>query len=209
MKKCTLGFLCTTVFMLILLNPHYSFSQKKPAPSNPNQINLNTGATLSGVLLKRLFETSDSVRYSLDGKAPMQLTYQRDFNHWFRLGLMFSSQRYKMKFDQYIDQTGVLQTGNFNATFKRRNLFIKPTLVKSWDQFELYTGIRLGIGFWKVDVDSDKLSLKFINRINGLVLPSGGGFVGAQTFMGEHFGINAEINLGAPHLFSGGFSYRF
>jgi|GEM_PF-4977309 len=199
----------SVVSLLILLVAGQNISKAQTAVEHPNQVSLNTGLTLSGVLLNRLFESSDSVKYSLNSSAPAQLTYQRDLAPWFRLGITYSRQTFDLHFDQYIDETGILQTGDFDATFKRSNIMLKPSVVKSWDRFEVFVGGRVGVGAWKVNVDSDKLSLKFINRINGLVLPSVGGFAGAQMFLTENIGVNAELNLGAPHLLSVGLAARF
>lgn len=180
-------------------------------PSNPNIVSVNGGISLTNVLLKTLLN-GDSVKYEYSSTPSLVLNYDRYVTNWLSVGAGFARQSMSIKFDEYIDNNNVLQTGDFNADFKRSHIHLKALATKVGKKANFYAGLRLGYLWYKSDLSFEKRDLKVLNKIDKLLQvgrPTLGIPIGGRYFISDNIGINAELNIGAPFILSGGLSYRF
>ena len=197
------------IIILICIFSVVSTSKAQSDYPNKNQVTLNTGISLTGFVIKKIFKGTDALKYGANAKAPIHLSYNRDLNEWFQLGLMGSRQVFEIDFEEYIDESGILQTGTFGANLNRSHLFLKASAFYRFEAVELYGGLRGGIVYYSVDVESDKLALEFIDKINGFIFPAGAVYGGIHVYLNDFVGFNAQLNIGAPHVLSGGLTVRF
>ncbi len=180
-------------------------------PNYPNQISVNSGVSFTSILLKTLLN-GDSVKYDYKSSASLAINYDRFVNNWLSLGAGYSSQAMSIKFDEYIDNNNVLQTGDFSADFKRNHAHLKVLATKVGKKGDLYAGLRLGYLWYKSDLSFEKRELKVLNKIDELLQvgrPTLGIPLGGRYFVSNKLGVNAELNLGAPHILSVGLTFRF
>ncbi len=188
-----------------------SFAQSELPPQR-NHASLNAGGSLTGIVLSAVLD-GDSVKYSFNSTPAIQLNYDRHFNKWFSAGIGYSLQSYKLKFDEYVDDNNILQTGDFNANMSRNHLHVKLLANKRpTENFEFYGGLRLGYLWYSSNISVEKRSLKTFENLDNLISigrPTFGFPLGMRYFIVKNVGLNAEVNLGAPHFISAGLSGRF
>jgi hypothetical protein len=180
-------------------------------PTNPNIVSVNGGISLTSVLLKTLLN-GDSVKYAFTSTPTLVLNYDRFVTSWLSIGAGFARQSMSIKFEDYIDNNNVRQMGDFNADFKRNHVHLKALATWSQSKGDLYAGLRLGYLWYKSDLSLEKRDLKVLNKVDKLLQvgrPSLGIPMGGRYFISDNIGLNAEVNIGAPFVISGGLSFRF
>ena len=121
----------------------HSTQAQKDIPSHPNSVSVNGGISLTSVLLKSLLN-GDSVKYEYTSSPTLVLNYDRFVTHWLSIGAGFARQSMSIRFDEYIDNNNVLQTGDFNADFERKHVHLKALATWTNKKTDLYAGLRLG-----------------------------------------------------------------
>lgn len=204
MKYLFLVSVCTLSFLS-------AFAQSE-LPPQTNHASLNAGGSLTGILLSALLD-GDSVKYSFTSAPALQLNYDRHFNKWFSAGLGFSIQNYTLNFDEFVDDNNILQTGDFKADLSRRHVHAKLLANKRpSENFEFYGGLRIGYLWYSSDISVEKRALKTFENFDKLLSigrPTFGIPLGMRYYFVKNVGLNAELNLGAPHFLSAGLSCRF
>lgn len=173
-----------------------------------NELGYRSGYSLSKVLLDRVF-SSDDLKYQYSGSGVHTFQYDRTLTKWLQCGLNYSRQNMSLTFEEYVDNNGILQTGDFSAELTRQLIHIRALAYTEQNKWKVYGGLRAGLVRFKVDTDIGNKELKFIDRVAGLTLPSFGMLlVGVHFYPVPRVGIGSEVNLFAPHLASAGISVR-
>ncbi|MCB9245153.1 MAG: hypothetical protein H6606_01880 [Flavobacteriales bacterium] len=195
--------LITSLMLLLLLR--VTIAQ---VPDQRNIYGFRTGYSLSKVLLDRVF-SGDQLKYQYTGGFVHTFQYDRLLNKWLQCGLNYSRQNMSLTFEEYVDNNGILQTGDFSAELRRQMLHLRVLAYVEKNQWKVYTGMRAGLVRFNVDTDIGNKELKFIDRLAGLTLPSGGLLLtGMEFYPHPNIGIAGEFNILAPHVVAIGISVR-
>jgi len=209
-RKCNNHIVSICLILILAVMSSHAKAQSD-MPPNPNIVSVNGGISLTSVLLKTLLN-GDSVKYEYSSSPALVINYDRFVTNWLSIGAGFARQSMSIKFYDYIDNNNVLQTGDFNADFKRSHVHLKALATLAKPKGDLYAGLRLGYLWYKSDLSFEKRDLKVLNKVDKLLQvgrPSLGIPIGGRYFISDNIGLNAEINLGAPFIISGGLSFRF
>jgi hypothetical protein len=209
-RKCNNHIVSICLILILAVMSSHAKAQSD-MPPNPNIVSVNGGISLTSVLLKTLLN-GDSVKYEYSSSPALVINYDRFVTNWLSIGAGFARQSMSIKFYDYIDNNNVLQTGDFNADFKRSHVHLKALATWAKPKGDLYAGLRLGYLWYKSDLSFEKRDLKVLNKVDKLLQvgrPSLGIPIGGRYFISDNIGLNAEINLGAPFIISGGLSFRF
>jgi hypothetical protein len=184
------------ILLLSFLALSLSFSVHAQNEAHKSTICVNGGFSLVGTIISAANGQTSSI-------PAIQFTYDYGLTNWFSLGGAVSYQG--MNID-YTDSN----FGDYSTSLKRLNFGLRSLFhYANSGKVDLYSGLRLGYTNWNVsstskDPDYDPNSVF-----------SGGGFApqvilfGFRGYFTEHFGLNSELTVGAPHYFSIGLNYRF
>jgi hypothetical protein len=185
--------------------------------SNPvAEIGFRLGLSATGATIRGIDEVSSASRdQSTRVNIRPAISLKGDFFiiPQVSVGLLVSGQRFKGKVLNYeFEREGeTVIEDQVDFDLRRRNFSIVPQFhyPSKSEKFDFYSGVRFGYLWWKKDIqtldrDFKLLDKVVISRINLGFVPIGGTF-----HLGSGLGVNAEVALGAPYIFSGGLTYRF
>jgi len=176
---------------------------------NKNEIGVSTGVSLISGVLNRVLK-DDALKYGFNSSPVYSITYDRKVNSWLQLGANFSQQAMTVTFEEYADNDGILQTGEFEAHMKRRQIHLRAIGYYEKNHFRFRSGLRVGLANWNADVNTENRDLKFIDQLAGLTLPSLGLMVIGVDYSPMHWmSIGTEINLFSPQVLAGSLQIHF
>jgi len=165
-----------------------------------NELAIGTGAGLVSGILNQVLK-DDALKYSFTNTPVYTIAYDRRINNWLQLGANFTQQSMTVNFEEYADNEGILQTGDFEANLQRRQIHVRAFGYYEVNRFRFRSGLRFGLGRWKADVNTENKELKFIDRLAGLTLPSLGiMIIGLDYRPTKWMSLGTEVNLLSPQL---------
>ncbi|MCG8332138.1 MAG: porin family protein [Chitinophagales bacterium] len=166
-------------------------------------LGINMGLSLAGVLFN-LAELEDDITVS--NNPAIQLTYDYAINDVISIGAAGSYQRYVLSYTNY---DGV-ENQDFDVKIARTNVAARALFHYGGNEkIDLYSGVRLGLTNWSVDVGADNITDFVPPQSAGIFFAPQLVAFGIKGYFSPNFGVNAELSVGAPHYFSMGISYRF
>lgn len=193
------------LMMLILVCLSFITSNEIKAQSLTNEsvLGVNMGLSLAGVLFN-LAELEDDIEAS--NKPAIQLTYDYAITDAISIGAAGSYQRYVLSYTNY---NGV-EDQDFDVKVGRTNIAARALFHYGGnEEIDLYSGIRLGLTNWSVDVGASNIPDYVPPQSAGIFFAPQLIAFGIRGYFTPNFGVNAELSIGAPHYFSMGVSYRF
>lgn len=183
---------------LSLLCSISAFSQNLQGES---VIGINTGFSMAGAVLG-LTGLIDDVETNTT--PAWQVSYDYAIHDHISIGGAAAWQRFHLQYSNYGEEQV-----DFGVSLSRFNAGGRVLFhYGSNDRIDLYSGLKVGISHWSVDVGAE---------VEGYSPPKVSGVVpafqliafGLRGYVTSQLGLNAEIALGAPHLASVGLTYRF
>lgn len=196
----------------------------------PNTVSLDIGFSLVGGIVDLLdsdnFSLGDvdnipdvsDLRGSIEGSSnpAFQVAYDRSLTNWFSVGLGLSFQQMDLSlndvsyFDEEENQEVNIGTGSLDIN--RVNVGIRALFhYGNKGKMDLYSGIRLGLTSWGLNVSSadanfeqevEDFSLFGVNPAVQIIP------FALRGYLTENIGLNFEFAVGAPHFFALGLNYR-
>jgi len=184
------------------------------ATTYKSKISLQAGSSFLGLVVNQLNVSNYASLNSSFASPVGQLTYNYFIEPKFSLGAVVSYQYYS--FDLQISTVDA-----FEAKLNRISAGIRASFhYVNTDKLNLYSGLKIGGTFWKLNAKSDALkqfltllpvripinpeiSLYQIGFSPQLVL------FGLDFYFTKNFGINGEICLGPVYSIAGGVTARF
>lgn len=196
--------LSLVIFAMVLAL--HGFSQNKDYKST---ICVNTGFSLVGAILDAS-NTLNSVATDEPKSSSipaLQVTYDYGVAKWFSMGAAFSYQMMKSDITDY-DQD--MNTFTYTDKINRMNVAVRMLFhYANANKVDLYSGVRLGLTNWSFSTDNTDNTYDVGDYwgLNNNFAPQLILF-GVRGYFTDHFGINSELCVGAPHYFSIGLNYR-
>jgi len=189
--------LITTVLILA------AFISRGQEYDTQNEAGVTVGQSTISILLKQVLN-DDDLKYRFSGTPVYTVQYDRYVNTWLSLGGAFSRQTMDVKFEEYVDNDGILQEGDFNATFARHVLQFRAFAFYEINEWRFRAGPRIGLSLWGADTDVGNRELKFIDRVSNAVLPGVGVLLlGINYRPISAISIGTEVNLFSPYVVGG------
>lgn len=174
-----------------------------------NEIGLSIGQSTINLLLNRVFN-DDALKYDFSGGAVAGLQYDRTVNKWLSVGLAYSRQSMDVQFDEYVDNNGILQEGDFNADLTRNVVQLRAFAFYQANQWRFRAGPRIGVSFWDAAADAGNRDLRFIDRVSNTVLPGIGFLILGINYRPIHsLSFGTELNLFSPYILGVNVLYHF
>ena len=205
----------------VVLSSNKTYSQKKFYPIT---IKLDAGGSVVGNW-SNFIDTKSSVLVDKSFATPVgQLAFEYKFIK--RFGVAFMGSYQYMNYDLF----KISEEGLVNAKIHRINIGIRPTVYYvNNDKISLYSGLRLGMTFWKVKIETDKITDYIESLLPGIVgdfivprIPLNDTYsfykrffamqltlIGIEAYFSDHIGVNFELACGSPYFFIGGVNFRF
>lgn len=222
------------LFLLLIFRQSYSQNAEYK-----NTLCLNMGFSLVGGVMN-IMEIYGKEDWTVSAwrQPAFGFTYDHGTRKWFSVGFAFSTQQmgFKLKEDTFIvdvNQQKVPVILNVGININRLSFSFRPMFhYANKGNWDLYSGFRVGLTIWHLNVSSDqpdlglgsylkinewmnkKLNLDLANLLKkktGFNITSYGYQLvvfGARAHLVKNFGINAELCIGSPHFFSFGLTYR-
>jgi hypothetical protein len=166
-------------------------------------IGANVGFSLIGIILDLSDEAAEEV--TIDNSPAIQLTYDYAISRVVSLGAAVSRQRFLLSYTNYDDTPQ-----DFDVVVGRLNLAGRILFHYGGNEkLDLYSGARLGVTNWSVNVKSDAVDNYTPSFPIGAFFAPQLVVFGMKGYITDHIGINGELAIGAPHYLSLGLSYRF
>lgn len=194
-----------TLLLLIFSVGYSVFAQNEDYRST---VNLNVGYAGASAVFK--FFSGVDADETISSPA-FQANYDYGINHWFSVGAGLSWQKFALQYDDYtyVNENDEVVTEDFKNITHRTNLAFRALFhYANKGQVDLYSGFRIGVTNWNNKTASTDPDFEPI-RANGNRLGFQVILFGVRGYFNDHIGINMELGAGAPHLVSGGLSYRF
>lgn len=179
-------------------------------------IGANVGFSMVGAFFGA-FTTVNTDEVQFFVTPAFQLSYDYAVTDIISLGLAGSYQNIGVDIMdyQYVNGQGDLITEDYRSSFSRSTIAMRTLFHYGLanDQFDLYSGLRVGMLFrngktTSTDPDVDAitdLGLGLWNRrLNTQLI-----LLGARGYVTDNIAINLEFGLGAPHFASLGAAFRF
>ena len=130
------------------------------------------------------------------------------------VGVGISHQAFSIRYRDYqYESNGTTLLDNFTTRIKRLNIAALGLFYyTNTESLSLYSGLRLGITRWSFDTNAEDINYtvgKFLKFALGTQFAPQIILIGVQSYFTPHWGMNGEIAIGAPHLFSLGASFRW
>jgi len=188
------------ITMMLLLAASVSQGQEY---DTKNEFGVTVGQSTVGLLLKQVLN-DDGLKYSFKGYPVFTASFDRNVSTWLSTGIGFSVDSKDIEFKEYVDDEGMLQEGDFNASLSRFVVQIRAYAFYEKNEWRFRTGPRVGLSFWTADTDIADREFKFIDRLSNAVLPGVGYLLlGINYRPISEVSIGTEINLFAPYLVGG------
>lgn len=209
-----------SILLLCLVSVFTGFAQKKVKLDGVNEkgskvVGLGFGVSITGVFINGSVET-DSVKYIGDSRLALNASYDFYITNRFSIGVQASNQHFKVNVKEwiFINEAGLGRTvQNVNSKMNRMYLGARMLMhYKNNAKIDVYSGIRLGLVHWtnKMNTNDAEFIKEFESNFPIFTRPALGiTAIGARVKITPEFSGNLELNLGVPHLFSIGASYRF
>lgn len=193
------------LFAFIFCNSTYIYSQK-------HTISAEVGSSFIGKLT-RLISIPDTASIEVNANPVINFAYDYRIKSWFSIGGAFSSQKLTGTiYDFEYEDENLLKYADLNYTIKRMNFAVRPLFhFPINDNFEMYSGFRIGIlhSSVAIDVEVPGLIEKEVFKIGVGTRPSFQMiFLGTQYTFVNNLGIHGEIALGAPYYACLGIHYK-
>ncbi len=155
---------------------------------------------------------NDFVDFQFSESGPYHLKYQYRAGRIFEWGMMLNFQRSVITWtDSSVSTNGDARLGarinGWNSILRLNLHFLEAA------QHNLYLGMGLGLGFWKVSpigiipVESITINVLGPLRLRG-VLPAAELVLGYRAFINRQIGLSAELGI-TKAIFQVGMTYRF
>lgn len=164
-------------------------------------LGVQAGFSLAGAL----FNLSE-VDANVDAATPpaLQFTYDHALTDRLSLGGGISYQSFRLAYSEYGEAKE-----SFDVRLSRFNLGVRGLFhYGSSETMDMYSGLRLGLSNWSLDVGTDDPSFD-PPKANGPAFAPQLILFGIRGYFTENLGIGGELAIGAPHAVSLGLHYRF
>lgn len=191
--------------LLFILSSLFSFSQNEEYTST---ITLNAAYSIIGGLIDVADVGSLGTARTFAYPA-VQLNYDFGAAKWFSIGPAIS---YQLMGVEYIDYEGTGE--DFTTKIGRLNFAVRPLFhYANNGRLDMYSGFRVGVTKWSLNTDSSSPDYDPYEDVtfsrNGFLPSFQLVLWGFRGYVTPNIGLNMELALGSPHLFSGGLNYRF
>ena len=205
------------LFVSVLIIGSTSFAQHK---KEQKLVSVRLGFSGTGLLIKAIGKAdlfskdSFSVGNISTSKRPA-ISAAFDFSLTDRLSLggIFSHQVFSGEINDYKGVVGGKTFVINHIDFKLKRTYIGAIPKIHWavknEDFDFYSGVRVGYLLWTSDVNVNEHDFKALDAFKGGRIALGIVPLGANLYLNQNLGLNAEISVGAPYIFGIGINYRF
>jgi hypothetical protein len=201
----------------LLLVSSVSFAQHK---KDEKLVSLKLGFSTTGLLLNALgkvdLTSQDSFtigNISTSSRPALSATFDYSLTDRLSLGGIFSHQVFSGTITDYAGVVRGKTIGIDQIDFKLKRTYLGVIPKIHWainnEDLDIYSGIRLGFLLWTSDVNVNEQNFKALDAFKGGRLALGLVPIGATIYLNQDLGLNADISIGAPYVFSIGVNYRF
>ncbi len=163
----------------------------------------NAGFSLVGALFNAVANSSTTEDFSSTGLPAFQVTYDYQVAGFLSIGVAGSVQFMGY---EYYETYANSQDDFVKVDVTRTNIAFRPLFhYGNLDDFDLYSGLRIGYTMWDVSANTEDASTEGFG--SGFALQAVA--FGMRGYFTDNLGANIELAIGAPHYLSLGVSYRF
>ena len=202
----TYVFLLLTILFLIPITE----IKAQTLEDKPSVVCVNVANSLVNKIFDLTDISVDNYSIEVDATPAFQLTYDRMENNWLSVGVGLSAQMMNLHYTdyEYEDENGQTQVIDFDVDVLRANGGLRALANYGTETLKMYSGFRLGVTMWNVDVSSTvpnfSVEEDFTVLENSFVVAPQIVIFGARYYFAKNIGLNIELALGAPHYLSGG-----
>lgn len=184
-----------------------TFAQKEKGKS---VVTAGVGYSLVGGLFNAVYSGYTDVKTS--AVPALNAMYDYALTDKFSIGAAVTYQGFTVKYQgvtNYDANTGDFTYGEVKNTWSRLNVGLRPLLhFGKSENLDMYTGLRIGYSTWsyKSNQYTNYPGYSEVNRVGGITFQ---GLFGMRYFFIPAVGINTEIAIGSPYLFSIGANFKF
>jgi hypothetical protein len=202
------------ILIVLVLFVNISTAQNEEYKST---VCVNAGFSMASFFIKLRNAVADFGKPKSTSYPALQVTYDYGLAKWLSMGVAGSYQMMEVSSFTYINDSLLFNysgPSNDNVSYKddltRLNVAVRALFhYSNSDKIDLYSGIRFGMTNWKSTTNNSNKDYDALdtwgtrnNFATQIVL------FGMRGYFTNHFGMNMEFAIGAPHFFSIGLNYR-
>jgi opacity protein-like surface antigen len=197
------------IFIALFLGSQSGFAQTEQGQS---VVSLNVGYSLIGNATTELIKgLTDDSQVKVRSVPSLMLAYDFGLTDNFSIGVFGGYQSASAEFSYtYFPNLNDSVTEMVKVSGSRLNLAVRPNFhYGNGDNLDLYSGLRIGYLIRNFEQNSTDEDFGVLDIFDGSRVTFGLTLFGARYFVTDNIGLNLEVGIGVPFLFSGGVNFRF